>query len=266
MAQEDRSTHDPKTGQKTGSIAFGGKIPPTASTVVPIYRKGEMTDHAKNVEALEKAFKEVGGAAEKGDKKAMAEYDRAQKKLDDALMALLPETIAGLKIGDRVDHIHLLSGNPEWDGTRAEARLYGSLVSEELLARFRKGFEVQEPKTPGDPAITMTLLSISPTMSEDEPSAEVKTTIITGYEWEGKYQPITNHFDPDTSWNGTVFETYGEELDFVMAQDPNLVWTWVMEGDESTLLSGFHNVNRMGYFICKIPFDATQGHIAVDIG
>lgn len=69
--------------------------------------------------------------------------------------------------------------------------------------------------------------------------------------WEAKYKPVTNHFD------GTdKFETYGEELDFVRAQDPRCIWTLV-DGDDGNLyiVDGYHLVNRINYFITEVPFE-----------
>ena len=49
-----------------------------------------------------------------------------------------------------------------------------------------------------------------------------------------------------------MFETYGEELDYVhmKAQNANNVWT-IIEGDNDTMfiVSGVHLVNRIGYLI-----------------
>jgi hypothetical protein len=50
---------------------------------------------------------------------------------------------------------------------------------------------------------------------------------IEGLEiWEEKFQPIKNHINPDSGWNGQLFETYGEEFAFVLNQDPQNIWTW----------------------------------------
>lgn len=72
--------------------------------------------------------------------------------------------------------------------------------------------------------------------------------------WEEKYQPIQNHIDANA---GAKFETYGEELDYVLSiadTEPKRVWTLV-EGDDSNLYitSGYHLVNRLNYFITKNP-------------
>lgn len=72
--------------------------------------------------------------------------------------------------------------------------------------------------------------------------------------WDNKYQPIANHFDPK---EGYKFETYGEELDYVLKiayTEPKRIWTLV-EGDDGNLYitSGYHLVNRLNYFITHNP-------------
>jgi len=79
-------------------------------------------------------------------------------------------------------------------------------------------------------------------------------TQITEDQWEKQYKPIANHLDPDASWNGTMFETYDTEFDFVHEQPENNVWTWV-DGDEGTLIvAGKAFVNRIGYFVTSEPW------------
>ena len=72
--------------------------------------------------------------------------------------------------------------------------------------------------------------------------------------WDAKYQPIQNHFDPK---EGIKFETYGEELDYVLKiayTEPKKIWTLV-DGDDGNLYiaSGYHLVNRINYFITHNP-------------
>jgi hypothetical protein len=87
--------------------------------------------------------------------------------------------------------------------------------------------------------------------------------------WERKYRPIANHINPDAAWstdddNGMMFETYGEELEFVASQPDQNVWTWV-DGDTGTwLVNGFHLVNRIGYLITEIPCEEELVEIQVD--
>jgi len=82
--------------------------------------------------------------------------------------------------------------------------------------------------------------------------------------WEQKYKPIQN-FNGDKGWNGTMFETYGEDLEFVAKTPDEFVWTWV-DGDEGTwLMSGFHWINRIGYFVTEKELEEDFLEIQIDI-
>ena len=73
--------------------------------------------------------------------------------------------------------------------------------------------------------------------------------------WEAKYKPIKNHIAGDYDGDDK-FETYGEELEFVRAQDPRAIWTLV-DGDDGNLyiVNGYHFVNRINYFVTLVPFE-----------
>lgn len=77
-------------------------------------------------------------------------------------------------------------------------------------------------------------------------------------EFDEQFPLFKNHLNPNAGWvygdgPGCLFETYGEELEFVRRQDPGTVWTFV-DGDDGDqyLLSGFHFVNRIGYLISTV--------------
>ena len=71
-----------------------------------------------------------------------------------------------------------------------------------------------------------------------------------------KYKPITNYIDDNASFNGWMFETYGDELEAVKISHPNKVWT-IVEGDDGEFYvsNGYHYVNRQGYFITEVPYE-----------
>lgn len=80
------------------------------------------------------------------------------------------------------------------------------------------------------------------------------------FEWEEKYKPIKNHFEGrNGSYSDTMFETFGEEVEYVWAQDVHHVWT-LIEGDEGQYIAaGRHHINRLGYFITEIAWtDETE--------
>ena len=88
---------------------------------------------------------------------------------------------------------------------------------------------------------------------------------LTEEEWFEQFKPIPNHIDVDASFNdgdqGYMFETYGEELEFVKAQAPNTIWMYG-DGDNggSYIWNGWHIVNRIGYFVTTVPFDETKDY------
>jgi hypothetical protein len=84
---------------------------------------------------------------------------------------------------------------------------------------------------------------------------EVDETLIDA--WIEQYKPIPNHIG-EGGWIinevPIMFETYGDELEFVFNQPAHNVWTWV-DGDEgSFIVAGFSYVNRIGYFVTKEPW------------
>lgn len=80
-------------------------------------------------------------------------------------------------------------------------------------------------------------------------------TQITYEEWLDSYKPTQNHLIKDASYEGMLFETYGEELAYVHAKkDQWLVWTLVEDDDgNNAIVSGYHYVNQLGYFVCENP-------------
>ena len=78
--------------------------------------------------------------------------------------------------------------------------------------------------------------------------------VLTIDEWAEKYNPVKNHIDENTSFDGCAFETYDEELEFVQSQNPHNIWTLVNAGDESYIVPGFRWVDRDLYFITKKPY------------
>lgn len=79
---------------------------------------------------------------------------------------------------------------------------------------------------------------------------------ITEEQFYEECNPIENKIEENASWNGTMFETYGEEFEFVKTQDVHNVWT-IVEGENNDIfiLSGFHLVNRIGYLITEEPWE-----------
>jgi hypothetical protein len=77
-------------------------------------------------------------------------------------------------------------------------------------------------------------------------------------EWCEQYKPIVNHIDNNASFDngegGIMFETYGDEVEFVKSQSPDKIWMYG-DGDDGAgyLWNGWGFVNRIGYFITEVP-------------
>ena len=73
-------------------------------------------------------------------------------------------------------------------------------------------------------------------------------------EWTDLYRPIQNPHTA-TSFDGSMFETYGPELAHVQAAVPRCVWTLTECEGREIIARGWHLVNRIGYFITARPFE-----------
>jgi hypothetical protein len=92
-------------------------------------------------------------------------------------------------------------------------------------------------------------------------------------EFDDRFPLLINHLNPNASWGtgnegGCLFETYGDELEFVRGQDPLTIWTLV-DGDhrDQYLLSGFHFVNRIGYLVSSVALpEGVEFEVRIPMG
>ena len=90
---------------------------------------------------------------------------------------------------------------------------------------------------------------------------------MTEEEWFNTYKPIKNTLATDSSFDGHMFETYGDEVEFVKTQSPDKIWM-LGDGDDGGMYiwSGWGFVNRIGYFVTEVPFpDNTTIQIQVGV-
>jgi hypothetical protein len=89
---------------------------------------------------------------------------------------------------------------------------------------------------------------------------------VTEDNFDEVFKPQQNHLDDNASFNGWMYETYGEELDYVfnLAKTTKKVWT-IIEGDDDTMfyVAGFHYVNRLGFIVCEVEY-AEEMEIQLD--
>ncbi len=76
------------------------------------------------------------------------------------------------------------------------------------------------------------------------------------------YKPKPNHIRGNDE---LAFETYGEEQDFVFAQDPKYVWTEVDGDGGSFIIAGRAFVNRYQYYVTEVPWDSEDQEVVVNL-
>jgi hypothetical protein len=87
---------------------------------------------------------------------------------------------------------------------------------------------------------------------------------ITLDEWVDTYQPVIN---PNNDWGGgySSFETYGDDLQYILQQDDKHIWTEIEHDEGVTIVAGYHLVNRLQYFITIKPWtDDVEVPISID--
>ena len=101
---------------------------------------------------------------------------------------------------------------------------------------------------------------------------------ITEEEFYETFNRVQNHIDKNASFDGCMYETYGEELAYVFEMSKKNRVVTIIEGDdgeefEETFInqlgveikdmilnanlyyaSGFHSINRLGYFVLDKPY------------
>ena len=91
--------------------------------------------------------------------------------------------------------------------------------------------------------------------------------LLTEEEWEVLFMPIQNHLEAHSPRSGDMFETFGEELEYVLSHENDKIWTWIEDIDENKtyIVNGFHHINRIGYFICQNAwFEGAQIEVTLD--
>jgi hypothetical protein len=79
-------------------------------------------------------------------------------------------------------------------------------------------------------------------------------------EWETAFKPLINHLDDNASWqdgegNGIMFETYGDEYEFVNKhKESRQVWSYRDDEYEGLILVSGMAHNPIGYFVTEVPW------------
>lgn len=77
------------------------------------------------------------------------------------------------------------------------------------------------------------------------------------------YKVKTNHLSKYP--NEMMYETYGEEYEYIKSMHPNFVWTLV-QGDMCDLIvAGVAYVNRLGYYITENPWSNEADYVLISV-
>jgi hypothetical protein len=77
---------------------------------------------------------------------------------------------------------------------------------------------------------------------------------MTFEEADEQFHFILNSYDENASFDGLMYETYGDEYEFIKSYDPTKIWMYGDGDDGGTFIwSGWGFVNRIGYFVSEKP-------------
>lgn len=81
---------------------------------------------------------------------------------------------------------------------------------------------------------------------------------MTEDEFYNEFNCVPNHLDPNASFDGRMFETYGAELQHIQELCKSdvmkhCVWTIIEAEGKFFYVSGYHYVNRFGYLVTEEP-------------
>jgi hypothetical protein len=79
--------------------------------------------------------------------------------------------------------------------------------------------------------------------------------------WMDTYRPVL-----DERGDIRMFETYGEDLEFLQQQDYHHVWTYLSDGDYDSITNGFRFVNRLCYYMTQKPWEGEDSLFSVTWG
>ena len=79
-------------------------------------------------------------------------------------------------------------------------------------------------------------------------------------EFVEKYKPIENHLMLGNGYDDCMYETYGEEIQYVVdmanSDKKQCVWTIIDADNENTyIIPGYSLLDRLGYLITEVPCD-----------
>lgn len=87
---------------------------------------------------------------------------------------------------------------------------------------------------------------------------------MTEKQFEERYKPRDNHLLEDAPFNGWMYDTFGEELAAVEAEDVAHVWTYQDRDGVMLLAAGEYKSNRLGYILTEVPWETGTEEVILD--
>ena len=79
-----------------------------------------------------------------------------------------------------------------------------------------------------------------------------------------KYTPIKNHLCQNASFEGCMFETFGEELSFIRTHAlRKCIWTVIDCDGWYGVTAGYHSINRIGYLITEQEWETDDEEFTI---
>ena len=83
---------------------------------------------------------------------------------------------------------------------------------------------------------------------------------MTISDFEKKYTLVKNHFTESSAFDDCLFETFGEEKEYVLNRSKDLseykhVWTVIDADGWYGIIANYHIVNRLGFLITTEPWE-----------
>jgi hypothetical protein len=83
--------------------------------------------------------------------------------------------------------------------------------------------------------------------------------------WAEKFKPIKNHLVRDGLDDEHMFDTYGDEVEFVINYDARHIWTWIQGDMSDVIVAGYHFELRLGYYITESPWEDEEDYALLSV-
>lgn len=102
-------------------------------------------------------------------------------------------------------------------------------------------------------------------LKQDTETHQMRQRHLSYEQWHSRYIPETNTLNEGSSFDGCLYETYGDDLHNVEGCAQNRIWTLIEADGIQTIVPGKQTINHVGYFITYRPFGLTSAPSTIHI-